>query len=501
MILMRRPDTVLRRLDQPRAAETARETPRLLRRHWLLAVLLLAGLALRVLTLAAYRPILFYNDSTRYLLFADGNDPVAYRIPLRLILFASNLEVVSAVQHLLGLAIAVTLYLLLLRRGCERWLAALACAPVLLDGYQLQIEQTVLPEVWFEALLVAGLLVLLWRPVPGLPSIALAGVVLGVAVTFRQPGEILVLPAVIYVLVTGPGARRKFTGAALVCVAFVVPVLGYMTASEVITGHFWLSRYGTAALYGRAAGAADCATLHVPASQRAMCPTAAQKAALGRDGLEHSEQSPVRHYYVTLPPEQAAAEISAFTRAVITQQPLRVLSAIGTDALKLFAVTRNGSPGDPPISRWQFQLTFPTYSPHATHLQEVAAVSEFGGGGPAVATGLARFLRAYQRHGGYTPGPLYAVAALAALAGSLTPLLRRATGPAAGATREQALAALLFLTTAVAVLLVSDVFEFSWRYQLPALVTLPPAGALGIAALAGSYRARAGGGRAGRTRR
>jgi hypothetical protein len=29
----------------------------------------------------------------------------------------------------------------------------------------------------------------------------------------------------------------------------------------------------------------------------------------------------------------------------------------------------------------------------------------------------------------------------------------------------------------------SDVFQFSWRYQLPALVTLPPAGALGIAAL------------------
>ena len=30
-------------------------------------------------------------------------------------------------------------------------------------------------------------------------------------------------------------------------------------------------------------------------------------------------------------------------------------------------------------------------------------------------------------------------------------------------------------------LLVSDLFEFSWRYQLPALVTLVPAGALGIA--------------------
>jgi hypothetical protein len=34
------------------------------------------------------------------------------------------------------------------------------------------------------------------------------------------------------------------------------------------------------------------------------------------------------------------------------------------------------------------------------------------------------------------------------------------------------------------VLLVSDTFEFSWRYQLPALVTLVPAGALGIGVMA-----------------
>jgi hypothetical protein len=36
---------------------------------------------------------------------------------------------------------------------------------------------------------------------------------------------------------------------------------------------------------------------------------------------------------------------------------------------------------------------------------------------------------------------------------------------------------------------VSDLFEFSWRYQLPAVVTLVPAGALGIAVLARLVRA------------
>jgi hypothetical protein len=35
----------------------------------------------------------------------------------------------------------------------------------------------------------------------------------------------------------------------------------------------------------------------------------------------------------------------------------------------------------------------------------------------------------------------------------------------------------------VGVLVISDAFEFTWRYQLPALVTLPPAAALGLTAL------------------
>jgi hypothetical protein len=55
--------------------------------------------------------------------------------------------------------------------------------------------------------------------------------------------------------------------------------------------------------------------------------------------------------------------------------------------------------------------------------------------------------------------------------------------PADDNGQAAAAACLVFFTAAVAVLLMSDLFQFSWRYQLPALVTLIPAGALGIAAL------------------
>src|ERR1017187_9581253 len=106
----------------------------LLRRHWLLAVLLAAGLVLRVLAQVAYRPALLYIDSIKYLYIANGADAVGYRVLLKPLLAVGNLDLVAAVQHLLGLGMAVALYLLMRRRSVPRWLAALATAPILLDG-------------------------------------------------------------------------------------------------------------------------------------------------------------------------------------------------------------------------------------------------------------------------------------------------------------------------------------------------------------------------------
>ena len=110
------------------------------------------------------------------------------------------------------------------------------------------------------------------------------------------------------------------------------------------------------------------------------------------------------------------------------------------------------------------------------------------GGHATVNQPLASFLRGYQRRGGYTPGPLLAFATLAGLAGALIALAgglaaARGRGFLTGRQRQLALACLLVFGSAVAILLASDLFEFSWRYQLPALVTLPPAGALGLALL------------------
>ena len=228
-----------------------------LRRHWLAAILLGAGLLLRAAAQLGYRPALFYIDTIRYLFDSQGNDPVGYRLPLKIILAAANFDAVAAVQHLLGLAMAVAIYLVLVRRGVVRSLAALAIAPVLLDAYQIQMEQMVLPDVWFEALIVAGIAVLLARPAPpGLRAVIAGGLLLGISATFRQVGEILLLPALAYLLIACSGWRTALGRAAALAGAFALPVLGYMAGSYALTGNFYLAHTGVTSTYGRMAWSA-----------------------------------------------------------------------------------------------------------------------------------------------------------------------------------------------------------------------------------------------------
>jgi hypothetical protein len=472
----------------------------LLRRHWLIAALLTAGLVLRVLAQVAYQPPLIYVDTLKYLYGASpGSEPLAYTVVLRIVVHAGGLSTVAALQHLLGLAMGAALYAVLLRRGAGRWLAALAAAPVLLDAYQLQMEQTIMPDVWFEALIVAGLAVLLWRPAVSLRLAVAAGLILGISATFKQLGEVLALPAVVFLLVAENGWRPRLIKAVALCLAFLLPILAYCTWSYARHGHFRLA-HGQLTT-GRLVASADCATLKLPATVRLLCPTPHQQS-FGPDWIEHSGHSPL--YATPLPPGAKRFKLIAqLNSAVVSQQPLRVAASIASDWVRLFDVTRSPTSWVTPISRFQFQTHYPTYPPWVTlapgnvivvGVQKVAfgrfvhsPLKPAYGGAAQVNQPLASFLRGYQLHGGFTPGPLFALFALAGFAGSLIALLRRR---AAAGGRGLAVASLLFFGTAALLLLVPDLYEFSWRYQLSALVTLPPAGALGFAALLGYRRGR-----------
>ena len=102
-------------------------------RHWLFVALIAAGIALRVLAWFAYQPALFFGDSFRYLDNVGTYDPAGLTIGYELFvltptLAVDGLELVTALQHLAGVASAIALYALAMRLGVNRWLAALGAA-------------------------------------------------------------------------------------------------------------------------------------------------------------------------------------------------------------------------------------------------------------------------------------------------------------------------------------------------------------------------------------
>ena len=273
----------------------------IVRRHWVFGLLLAAGLMLRVVAQLGYEPALLFIDSKKYIFGTDFSnngwgslDPLGYTLlVLRPVLMFADLAFVALLQHVAGIAMAAALYVLMLRRGVTRWLAALAVAPVLLDAYQLNAEQTIMPDVLFEALLVAGIVLLLWQPRPGLAFVVLGGLALGASAPVRQVGEALIVPALIYVLAAAQGWRTRLLHGAALTLCFALPVVGYMSYSAVILHYgFELSNMGDAYLYGRAAHAADCATLKIPADERPLCPSASIAATLGVDGLVNAKTAP-----------------------------------------------------------------------------------------------------------------------------------------------------------------------------------------------------------------
>jgi len=444
------------------------------RRHRAFLVVLGAGVLLRIITQVTYRPALLFIDSYAYLgnihaLSTSRAEPIGYDIFLRPVLAVGNLAAVTALQHLMGLGMGILIYALLLRLGARRWVAALATVPVLLDAYQLQIEQNILSEVVFEALVLGAVALLLWkRRSLSLPVLATAGVLLGMAASVRVVGLVLVVPAALFVLVVGAGGWRRLLQAGVIALTFAVPVGIYVAYNRVDTGQFGINRGDALLAYGRAATIVDCRGLDLPRYELVLCPKEPLGARRGTDYYAHN--SPYRDRVVAPPGQTRDTVLRDFARRVFLHQPLDLARAVGIDFAKGFSWPRRTFPRDVPLDWWQFQHEYPTFRRDA-----VGTIGLQGGGGPHVTGPLATFLRGYQLSVGYTPGPLLALAFLAGLAGAV----------GIGSARRSGLRAVCALPTACGLLLLlgADLFLFSWRYQLPALVLAPLGGALGVTAL------------------
>ncbi|MGH3795034.1 MAG: glycosyltransferase family 2 protein [Pseudonocardiaceae bacterium] len=457
------------------------------RTHWMLLALLAAGAVLRVLTIVAYQPALLFIDSFVYLgnlgnLRPDGLRPIGYELILNVLLTFGDLRFVTVVQHLLGLAMAVAIYVLLCRHGAKRWLAAGATAPVLLDAYQLQIEHNIMSDVWFQAQLVAIIWILTWRGVPGPRQAACAGFLIGLAVVLRLVGVTMLVPALAYLVVAGSlwasraGWRRIGLRAVAMAAGFAVVLLGYVGYYRAVTGEWGLSGSTDTVLYGRAATIADCDRIPAGTWERTLCPEEPRDARRGVDFYAHDPASPV--WTVKLPPGESMGAIqSSFARQVFANQPFDLAEAVLGDFLKGFRPVRIDAAGDVSVQRWQFQTSYP-YNWIPQNVETTAL--QYGDVPVGAQPEVAALLRGYQLTVGYTPGPLLGLALVAGLVG----------GFGFGAARRSGIraASLLVSGLGITVLMTAAAFEFSWRYQLPGLVLLPMAGTLGVTAFTGPLR-------------
>jgi hypothetical protein len=169
---------------------------RVVRAHAPLVAVLAVALIVRAGYWVQLHPALLFTDSWTYwdmalrahLMGVDAGRPSGYPIILKLLAIPGRkMALVTAVQHLAGLALGVVLYILLVRYGVQRWLATLAIALVVLDAYMITSEQFIEAEAFFALLLAVAVLLTVTYPERWW-VIAVAGGLLGVAVTIRTAG-------------------------------------------------------------------------------------------------------------------------------------------------------------------------------------------------------------------------------------------------------------------------------------------------------------------------
>ncbi len=433
------------------------------RRHAVFLALLAAGAALRIVTQFAYRPALLYQDSISYLNNAEhlvpfGGAPIAYPLFLHVLPLSLGLAVVPVVQHALALAIAAGLYALLLHLGLRPWLAALATAPLLLDAFQLLIEQYVMSETLFDALIVGACAALLVRrPVP-LRLVAVAGLLLALAALTRVVAVIVIVPAILAVVAAGARPSRR-AGVAVLVAAFTLPLAGYATWYHAQNGRYALVGPTGRFLYARVAVFVDCRTVSLPAAERPLCPSAPVEQRPSSQDYAWSATSPLYR----VPERDRDALASDFAKRVIRQQPVAYARTVLADLVHGFAIERSVPRRRVPFEDvWTFQPGYPRPD------QADPVIGRYGGHSSAQPQ-LVTFLRGYQQIA-FTPGPLLALGLLVGIAAAVRrPELRPA--------------ALLFATLGLALHVTPALTQqLMPRYELPSLVLLVPALAIGVEA-------------------
>ncbi|WP_254716086.1 hypothetical protein [Actinomadura sp. WMMB 499] len=328
----------------------------IVRRNPAFSVIIVMAALLRLTAMAGYRPVMFFNDSFDYLHVAmepypHPLRPDGYGFLLILLKPFHSFALVSAVQHLMGLAMGLMVYALLHRRfGLPGWGAALAAAPVLLDAYQIQLEHLVLSDTLFSFLVMSAVTLLLWRDRPSWKIAAAVGLIIGFSWLTRTVGMPVLIGVLTYMLIRRSGWKIMAVTAA----ACMLPVLSYMTWYKAETGKFAMTESTGIFLYARVYKFADCHQIpDLPVRQYPLCTEEENRLPKSQDGIWNSA-SPLNRY----PGQRFSPEnnelANDYAKRVITNQPVDYAQVVLGDFFRVFQWDRTVFPDKATYDQYEF---------------------------------------------------------------------------------------------------------------------------------------------------
>jgi hypothetical protein len=246
------------------------------RNHRLFTIAACLSLIPRVLAALGFRPALLIQDSFSYMKQAarplplSQLRPAGYPMLLRVLRPFHSLLLVTTLQHLMGIVLAVIIYGVLRRRGLPAWGATLATVPTLFDSRQIWLESSILPDTLFTLVLMIAVAILVVARKPTIWQALIIGLLVSWAAVIRGNGAPVIVIILAFLLLQRVG-WKVFTAC---LAAFAIPVAVYATVFHTEWGEFNITNSSGLFLWSRTMSFANCSVIKPPTDLTALCPTA-----------------------------------------------------------------------------------------------------------------------------------------------------------------------------------------------------------------------------------